>query len=97
MSEGAFAGAIPAQPPKATANSIILYDVGEIINIKIPNQIHSKKQFLNWFRDWLNHPSEASKVVDKDGMPLVVYHGTAASFDKLRSARDELTQFIIER
>lgn len=50
MSEGAFAGAIPAQPPKATANGIILHDVGEKINIKIPNQIHSQNPESNTFQ-----------------------------------------------
>ena len=31
--------------------------------------------FKNWFGDWINNPSEASKVVDENGEPLVVYHG----------------------
>ena len=33
------------------------------------------KNFINWFGDWINNPSEASKVVDENGEPLVVYHG----------------------
>lgn len=33
------------------------------------------KNFLNWFGDWINNPSEASKVVDENGEPLVIYHG----------------------
>lgn len=33
------------------------------------------KAFKEWFGDWENNPSEASKVVDKNGEPLVVYHG----------------------
>ncbi len=36
--------------------------------------------FKNWFGDWENNPSEASKVVDENGEPLVVYHGSTASF-----------------
>lgn len=32
--------------------------------------------FKKWFGDWINNSSEASKVVDKNGEPLVVYHGT---------------------
>lgn len=31
--------------------------------------------FINWFGDWTNNPSEASKVVDENGEPLVVYRG----------------------
>lgn len=34
------------------------------------------KAFKNWFGDWLNDPQNASKVVDANGEPLVVYHGT---------------------
>lgn len=36
---------------------------------------HSQN-FKNWFGDWENDPQNASKVVDEDGKPLVVYHGT---------------------
>lgn len=31
------------------------------------------KNFINWFGDWINNSSEASKVVDENGEPLVVY------------------------
>lgn len=33
--------------------------------------------FKNWFGDWENDPANASKVVDENGEPLVVYHGGA--------------------
>lgn len=46
------------------------------------------KAFKDWFGDWENNPSEASKVVDENGEPLVVYHGTSSApfniFDKNR-------------
>ena len=32
--------------------------------------------FKNWFGDWETDPENASKVVDENGEPLVVYHGT---------------------
>ena len=32
--------------------------------------------FKKWFGDWENDPQNASKVVDENGEPLVVYHGT---------------------
>ena len=32
--------------------------------------------FKNWFGDWEHDPEQASKVVDENGEPLVVYHGT---------------------
>lgn len=32
--------------------------------------------FKNWFGDWENDSENASKVVDENGEPMVVYHGT---------------------
>ena len=34
------------------------------------------KAFKRWFGDWENDPDNASKVVDENGEPLVVYHGS---------------------
>ena len=34
------------------------------------------KNFKSWFGDWENDPENASKVVDENGEPRVVYHGT---------------------
>ena len=36
--------------------------------------------FKRWFGDWQNDPQNASKVVNADGTPKVVYHGTNAEF-----------------
>lgn len=38
-------------------------------------------QFKAWFGDWENDPENASKVVDENGEPLVVYHGSPEFFD----------------
>lgn len=37
--------------------------------------------FIEYFGDWINDPENASKVVDENGEPLVVYHGTTHDFD----------------
>lgn len=34
------------------------------------------KPFLDWFGNWINNPEAASKVVDENGEPMVVYHGS---------------------
>lgn len=39
------------------------------------------KSFKDWFGDWINDPANASKVVDENGEPLVVYHGSNNIFD----------------
>jgi len=38
--------------------------------------------FLAWFGDWIKDPTNASKVVDENGEPLVVYHFTTERFNK---------------
>lgn len=42
------------------------------------------KSFKNWFGDWENDPTSSSKVVDENGEPLVVYHGSNANFTEFR-------------
>lgn len=37
--------------------------------------------FKKWFGDWENDPANASKVVDENGEPLVVYHSSSDKFD----------------
>lgn len=37
------------------------------------------KAFLAWFGDWLHDPANASKTLDENGEPIVLYHG--GSFD----------------
>lgn len=39
------------------------------------------KAFKDWFGDWENDPENASKVVDENGEPLVVYHNTPFEFN----------------
>ena len=42
-------------------------------------------EFKAWFGDWENSPETASKVVDENGEPLVVFHGTTATFNTFKS------------
>lgn len=35
------------------------------------------QQFKQWFGDWQNDPAHASKVVNEDGTPKEMYHGTS--------------------
>ena len=41
--------------------------------------------FKSWFGDWENDPENSSKIVDENGEPLVVYHGTKKRFNKFNS------------
>lgn len=40
------------------------------------------ESFKEWFGDWENAPENASKVVDENGEPRVVYHQTSEQFTK---------------
>lgn len=52
---------------------------GSPVNPKFEN-VTETQQFKRWFGDWQNDPEHASKVVNADGTPKVVYHGTDAEF-----------------
>ena len=41
--------------------------------------------FKAWFGDWEANPAAASKVVDENGEPKVMYHGTRANFSEFRA------------
>ena len=43
--------------------------------------------FKKWFGDWENDPENASKAVDENGEPVVVYHGTEASFNAFKRSK----------
>ena len=46
------------------------------------------QQFKRWFGDWEKHPEAASKVVNADGTPKVVYHQTDAEFTVFDTRRE---------
>jgi hypothetical protein len=51
-------------------------------------------EFKAWFGDWENDPANASKVVDENGEPLPVYHGTNAEFNVFdKSQQNKATGF----
>ena len=60
-----------------------LFETGEytdktgLAKVNVSPEIQTiTKNFKNWFGDWENEPENASKVVDEDGRPKVVLHGT---------------------
>ena len=67
----------------ATVNNSITENGGNVKHSLKENsddaQIHSDN-FKAWFGDWENDPKNASKVVNEDGTPKVVYHGTSENF-----------------
>jgi hypothetical protein len=49
--------------------------------------------FKDWFGDWKDDPANASKVVDENGEPMVVYHGTKDVFTKFSTSKTATPQF----
>ena len=69
----------PIQLQQSIASNGIVHRLSEKVNMKISETVQSQ-QFKRWFGDWQNDPAHASKVVNEDGTPKVVYHGTNAEF-----------------
>lgn len=63
----------------ATSSNGIVRKFDSKINMSIENVTQSQ-QFKRWFGDWQNKPETASKVVNADGTPKVVYHQTGNNF-----------------
>lgn len=69
---------LPPQPNNVGSN-IIIRHISSNVNRKIDTVLKSR-QFIRWFGDWQNSPETASKVVNDDGTPRVMYHQTGARF-----------------
>ena len=71
---------MPKMPDTDNGFVASIRDEGSAVKPKLKNVTQSQ-QFKRWFGDWKNHPESASKVVNADGTPKVVYHGTNAEFN----------------
>ena len=56
-----------------------IHDNGSPVKGKFQS-VTQTKQFKRWFGDWEAYPKAASKVVNKDGTPRIVYHYTNGDF-----------------
>jgi DNA repair protein RadC len=66
----------------ADGGSVLLAPNGKPSNLS-PEQykLVRKPEFKAWFGDWENSPETASKVVDENGEPLVVWRGESKDFN----------------
>lgn len=88
---------ILARAPR-NAEGQLLAPNGKVSNLteKQYAQVRTKA-FKRWFGDWENNPANASKVVDENGEPLVVYHGSKndwTEYDKDRFKKDQFGRGI---
>lgn len=78
-SEDAEMGAIKAQAKKD--GTFMKAPNGKPTKLTEKQWLQVRTQaFKNWFGDWLNTPENASKVVDENGEPMIVYHGSKNKF-----------------
>lgn len=85
-----------------TSNDFVasITDVNSPVKTKL-GSVTESQQFKRWFGDWQNNPENASKVVNEDGTPKIVYHQTGnlfTVFDTKREgagSRDEGTPYGI--
>ena len=60
---------------------ILLAPNGNVSNL--PKNLYEYvriEEFKKWFGDWENDPKNASKVIDENGEPMLVFHGTEKTF-----------------
>lgn len=72
----------PINTPEANSSTVSNNSIRKSsrnVNSISENQTETEN-FKKWFGDWQNDPAKASKVVNADGTPKVVYHGTNAEF-----------------
>lgn len=77
----------PINTPEANSSTVSNNSIrksGRNVNSISENQTETEN-FKKWFGDWQNDPVKASKVVNDDGTPKVVYHGTNAEFTVFNS------------
>ena len=65
---------------------------GSPVNKRFDNVTYSQ-QFIRWFGNWIKNPKKASKVVNSDGTPKVMYRGGSEDiriFDRKKSRASNL-------
>lgn len=98
-----YQGARVTMPKMLIKNNGFVHSIRESASPVKPKfgNVTELQQFKRWFGDWQNHPESASKVVNKDGTPKVVYHQTENEFSIFDTrhegagTRDEQTPFGI--
>lgn len=74
----------PVRLQDMIASNPIICSFDAKVNREI-SDVTQSQQFTRWLGDWQNCPGRASKVVNADGTPKVVYHGTNADFNVFTS------------
>ena len=76
----------PNGKPSLLYKSYIDLGYSEIEAKNLVSEVYTD-EFKKWFGDWQNDPENSSKVVDENGEPMVVYHGTKDNFNEFDSKK----------
>jgi hypothetical protein len=69
---------------------------GQVSNLTpVQYELVRSKEFISWFGDWENNPSQASRVVDENGEPKVMYHGGRANFNVFENNNENKLSWTI--
>lgn len=60
--------------------SSISKDIKLSLKVTSEQDVTESERFKQWFGDWQSNPESASKIVNEDGTPKAMYHGTNADF-----------------
>lgn len=72
----------PNGEPSILFETLLQHNNGNRVNaIQAKAKVYTDS-FKAWFGDWVNDPKNSSKVVDENGEPLIVYHGTKQEFEQ---------------
>ena len=96
---GYFLDETPQGKPSLLFQTLLSHFNGDKAKAIVAKSNVYSDQFFNWFGDWTSEEKEnVSKVVDENGEPKVVYHGSKTNitiFDSSKSdARNELSKII---
>lgn len=81
----------PIRIQEAIASGSIIRSFDQKVNRNISKNTESS-QFKRWFGDWQNNPARASKAVNRDGTPKVLYHYTDNVFSIFDISRSGANQ-----
>ncbi len=81
----------PIRIQEAIASGSIIRSFDRKVNRNISKNTESS-QFKRWFGDWQNNPARASKAVNRDGTPKVLYHYTDNVFSIFDISRSGANQ-----
>ena len=80
-------------PSKLFSDLLSHYNGDRNSAVQAKTKVYSEA-FKNWFGDWLSaDKTNVSKVVDENGEPLIVYHGSSAIFDTFDERYQRRGQF----